>query len=66
MLQNRVSTARSKHIDIKLQCMKRAVLEGLIKAQYNESENNVADIFTKLLEFVKFKRAVEHLLVATE
>ena len=66
MLQNRVSTARSKHIDIKLQCMKRAVLEGLIKAQYIESENNVADIFTKPLEFVKFKRAVEHLLLATE
>ena len=32
--QNRSATARSKHIDIKLQSMKDAVLEGVIKVRY--------------------------------
>ena len=49
IVQSRSDTARSKHIDIKLQTMKDAVLEGVIKVCCVQSSDNVADLFTKSL-----------------
>ena len=66
IVQNRSATARSKHIDIKLQSMKDAVLEGVIKVRYVQSSDNVADLFTKSLGRLQFYKLRASLLCIDE
>jgi hypothetical protein len=46
-------SARSKHIDIKNHAIKEAVREGLVKLQYCNTDDMVADVMTKALDKTK-------------
>ena len=63
IVQNRHSIGRTKHVDLKLQKMKEAVLTGKVLTEYVKSEHNVADIFTKALGRISFSRLRDKLLV---
>ena len=63
IVQNKHSVGRTKHVDLKLQKMKEAVLKGEITPRYVRSEDNVADIFTKPLGRIAFEKLRNVLLV---
>jgi predicted glycosyl hydrolase (DUF1957 family) len=48
--------ARSKHIDIRHHVVKAAVKRGEVDLQWVESAEQLADLFTKLLDAVTFHR----------
>ena len=56
--ENPVFHDRSKHIDIRYHFLRDCVQRGTIRLEYIETNEQVADIFTKALcrqSFVKFK-----------
>lgn len=55
MIKNDKFSNRTKHIDTKYHFTKNLVSKGEIVLQYVETENNVADMFTKPLGSVKLK-----------
>ena len=56
IIKNGQFNKRSKHIDVRFHFINEKVREGLIQVKYLCSENNVADIFTKALNAVKFQK----------
>lgn len=54
--KNDVNHGRAKHIDIKYHFVKDLIKEGKIKLQYIESNDNIADIFTKALSKPSFEK----------
>jgi hypothetical protein len=50
---------RSKHIDVKYKFVKENFENGIIDIQYVPTEEQVADIFTKSLDRIKFGRLVK-------
>jgi len=53
--------SQMKHIDLRYHFIREAVEEGKINVTYIPTEDNVADIFTKLLAKLKFVQFVEML-----
>jgi methyl coenzyme M reductase subunit D len=53
---NPVHHGRSKHIDIKHHSIRDRVQDGQVKLEYVATEDNIADIFTKPLIAIKFKK----------
>ena len=51
MAENAAATPKSKHIDIKAKFVTQFVADKFIKVIFVKSENNVADIFTKNVQF---------------
>jgi hypothetical protein len=49
-----VVSARSKHIDIKHHFARERVANGDVSFEYISSAKNIADIFTKPLDYNKF------------
>jgi len=47
--ENRLTSHRTKHIDIKYHFIREAIIEGIIKLQYIPTAEQLADIFTKIL-----------------
>ena len=60
--QNRSINAKSKHIDIKYHHVRYLISKGTIKLKYIESENNLADGFTKYLNSTLMDRFRNNLL----
>ena len=56
ILQHRSAQGRTKHLDIKSQCLKQAILKRKIKTRYVKSEGSIADLFTKPLRRLSFQR----------
>jgi len=56
MTQNPITEKHLKHIDIKYHLIREYVKEGHIKLYYVPSDENPADMFTKVLGYVKFKK----------
>ena len=56
MAQNPITEKRSKHIDIKYHVIREYIKEGHIKLYYIPSDENPADMFTKVLGRVKFEK----------
>ena len=54
--KNPVLHSRSKHIDIRHHFLHDHVNEGDIKMTHNETEFNIADIFTKPLSSERFAK----------
>lgn len=54
IVKNAQFNKRSKHIDVRFHFIHVKVREGLIKIEYVCTENNIADIFMKALNTVKF------------
>ncbi len=54
--KNPVSHARTKHIDIKFHYVREAVKEWIISLTYCPTEKMVADLLTKPLNRIRFKR----------
>ncbi|KXJ62532.1 hypothetical protein RP20_CCG006034 [Aedes albopictus] len=50
-----LETKRSKHIDVRHHFIRDNVASGRIKIEPIETENQVADIFTKALDFNRFR-----------
>ena len=56
MSKNPVFHGRTKHIDIRYHFIREAVVNGTIELEYCNSENMVADIFTKALSKPRFEK----------
>ena len=54
LTRNHVHHSRSKHIDTRHHFIRDCIEEGLIKLEYVTTEDQLADLFTKLLGRVKF------------
>lgn len=48
LAKNPIIPQRSKHIDIKYQFVRDQVQKKTVQIEYEQSENNVSDLFTKL------------------
>ena len=55
-LEGEESSARAKHIDIKLKFNKYYVSNGIIKLEYVPTSDQKADIFTKALPKISFEK----------
>ncbi|KAK9879752.1 hypothetical protein WA026_006815 [Henosepilachna vigintioctopunctata] len=56
IIKNVQFNRRSKHIDVRFHFIHEKVNEGLITVKYLCTEDNIADIFTKALNSVKFSK----------
>jgi len=56
----------SRHIDIKLHWIREAIQRGDIELYYVFTDDNVADLFTKSLGEVKFRKFRDQLLTVVE
>ena len=54
MLVNPMFHDRSNHIDIKYHYIKDMVHRGAVKLQYVSTNEQIADVLTKMLDIVKF------------
>ena len=50
-----------KHIDLRYHFIREAVEDNIIRMEYIPTQENIADIFTKVLARPKFKEFVEGL-----
>jgi hypothetical protein len=55
MTENTVFHDRSKHIEIRYHYLRDMVQRGAIKLQYVSTDEQVADLLTKILSRVKFE-----------
>ena len=55
MAKNKHSSKRTRHIDVKHLVVRDAVQEGLVRNVYVRSEDQHADIFTKVLDMRTFE-----------
>ena len=62
MSRNPINRDRNKHIDLKYHFVRHKVAQGEIKLVYVPTEENVADIMTKTLAKIKFKRFRDRLV----
>ena len=58
LANNPVFHKRTKHIRIKYHWLRQKVAEGLVTLIYVQSEQNIADIFTKGLPYPRFMKLV--------
>ena len=56
LAKNPVNHQRSKHIDIKYHFIRSEIQNGNVKLQYVQTDNHVADIFTKPASRVKLEK----------
>lgn len=59
LFKNPVNHSRTKYIDIRHHFLREYIKKDLIKLEFVSSENQLADIFTKLLNennFIKLRR----------
>ena len=58
--ENEVSSAgRCKHMELRFRFVYEAIQDGIVRVRYVQSDNNIADIMTKALVIVKFRRMIE-------
>lgn len=62
LAKNPVQHQRSKHIDIKYQFVRSEVQNGTMSLMYVQSEQNIADIFTKSVPKFKLQKFVKILM----
>ena len=62
LIKNRILNKRSKHIDVKFRFVHELVRDEVIKLKYCPTNDQLADIFTKPLNSVKFLKFREQLL----
>jgi hypothetical protein len=55
MIENPVLHDRSKHIEIRYHYIHDMVQRGALKLQYISTDEQVADVLTKLLSRIKFE-----------
>lgn len=63
IIKNAQFNRRSKHIDVRFHFIHEKVNEGLINVKYLCTEENIADIFTKALNSVKFMKHKNELVI---
>ena len=55
MIKNDKFSNRTKHVDTKYHFVKDLVSDGKMKLEYVQTDENIADMFTKPLSAVKLK-----------
>ena len=55
LAENRNSSERTKHIDIKYHYVRQQIDLGLVDVKFVKSEENIADLFTKSLRGDSFE-----------
>ena len=63
IMKAETSTARTRHLDVKLQFSKEIFASGDYELRFVQSSDNVADVFTKGLFRLNFERLVGKLMV---
>lgn len=63
LIKNGQFSKRSKHIDVRYHFIHEKVNEGLLLLKYCDTRNQLADIFTKPLNKVKFGKFKEEIMV---
>jgi len=58
ILNSESSTALTRHLDIRLQFAKQFVLNGLHTVRYVNTQDNIADVFTKSLYRLQFEKLI--------
>lgn len=61
MCESYENSRRTRHIDIKYHYIKDLIHKKLIELEYIKTQDNVADIFTKSLNNIKFAKFFEKL-----
>ena len=56
MASNPITERRSKHIDIRYHYIRKVIEDGIVTVLFIEGSDNPADLFTKNLGHVKFKK----------
>jgi hypothetical protein len=59
--ENHVFHDRSKHIDICYHFLRVCVQKGVMRLQYVETDDHMADIFTKALSRQKFEKFIDNM-----
>ena len=62
MANNKFSSKRTRHIDVKHHAIRDAVEEGKVKVEYVVTEEQHADVLTKALAAQKFEKHVMFLM----
>lgn len=62
LIKNGIINKRSKHIDVRFRYIHELVRDGVVKIKYCPTNKQLADIFTKPLNIVKFNKYAKQLL----
>ena len=62
LIQNGVINKRSKHIDVRYKFITERIKSEKIEIKYCPTEKQLADVFTKALNKVKFKQLVDSIM----
>jgi ribonuclease HI len=54
-VKNESTSSKAKHVDIKYKFVQDLSRKGLIKIEYVDTEEQMADLFTKPFNFIKFR-----------
>ena len=59
MSKNQIYHERTKHIDVRLHFVRDVIAQGLVKIEKVSSEDNAADMMTKVVTLTKFKHCMD-------
>lgn len=62
LVKNGIINRKSKHIDVRYHFINEKVTEGILKIEYVNTQQQLADIFTKPLDYVKFRDLRDQLM----
>ena len=65
LIRNPIISQRSKHIDLKYHFCRQFFQDGSADLLYMDTNSNIADLFTKVLNWIKFKQFVSKLSFAS-
>lgn len=63
LIKNGITSKRSKHIDVRYRYIHELVREKIINIEYCPTDQQIADLLTKPLGYVKFKTLKEHIVL---
>ena len=65
MAENQITSERTKHIDLRHHFIREHVLAKNLRMNYVSTDLNIADVFTKPLDQLKFKKFMKFIISVT-